>query len=105
MASSHPLSPLAKFQLVWRILCEALLSSSLVRQKHPYLLSRLCLVYVGDTETPVSGVSSMVYVGDTNVVLKIKSAIVFADRQRRSQFEHDDRRRADRAPQITASFT
>ena len=25
--------------------------------------------------------------------------------QRRSQFEHDHRRRADRVPQITASFT
>ena len=34
--------PLAKFQLVWRRLCEALLSSSsLAGQKHPSLLSRL----------------------------------------------------------------
>ena len=38
--------------------------------------------------------------------MKIKSAkIIFADSQRRSQFEHDHRRRADRAPQITASLT
>ena len=37
------LPPLAKFQLVWRRLCEALLSSSLARQKHPFLLSRPCL--------------------------------------------------------------
>ena len=36
------LPPLAKFQLVWRRLCEALLSSSsLAGQKHPSLLSRL----------------------------------------------------------------
>ena len=43
------LPPLTKFQLVWRRLCEALLSSSsLDRQKHPFLLSRLCLTYVGD---------------------------------------------------------
>ena len=34
---------LAKFQLVWCRLCEALLSSSLAGQKHPSLLSRLCL--------------------------------------------------------------
>ena len=42
------LPPLAKFQLVWRRLCEALLCSSLACQKHPSLLSRLCLTYVGD---------------------------------------------------------
>ena len=42
------LPTLAKFQLVWRRLCEALLSSSsLALQKHPYLLSRLSL-NVGD---------------------------------------------------------
>ena len=36
------LPPLAKFQLVWRRLCEALLSSSaLAGEKHPSLLSRL----------------------------------------------------------------
>ena len=36
------LPPLAKFQFVWRRLCEALLSSSsLSGQKHPSLLSRL----------------------------------------------------------------
>ena len=36
------LPPLAKFQIVWRRLCEALLSSSsLAGQKHPSLLSRL----------------------------------------------------------------
>ena len=41
------LPPLAKFQLVYRRLCEALLSSfSLARQKHPFLLSCLCLTYV-----------------------------------------------------------
>ena len=50
MASSLITLPrLAKFQLVWRLLCGALLSSSsLARQKHPYLLSRLCLTYLGD---------------------------------------------------------
>ena len=38
------LPPLAKFQLVWHRLCEALLpSSSVDGQKHPSLLSRLCL--------------------------------------------------------------
>ena len=43
------LPPLVKFQLVWRRLCEPRLSSSsLARQKHPYLLSRLCLTFVGD---------------------------------------------------------
>ena len=37
------LPPITKFQLVWRRLCEALLSSSsLDGQKHPSLLSRLC---------------------------------------------------------------
>ena len=43
MASSHHFTPaLAKFQLVWCRLCEALLSSSsLAGQKHPSLLSRL----------------------------------------------------------------
>ena len=37
------LPPLAKFQFVWRRLCDALLSSSLAgqKQKHPSLLSRL----------------------------------------------------------------
>ena len=36
------LTPLAEFQLIWHLLCEALLfSSSLARQKHPSLLSRL----------------------------------------------------------------
>ena len=49
MASSHQFTPLAKFQLVWRRLCEALLySSSLAGQKNPSLLFRLCLTYVGD---------------------------------------------------------
>ena len=49
MASSHHFTLLAKFQLVWRRLSEALLSSfSLARQKHLFLLSRLCLTYVGD---------------------------------------------------------
>ena len=57
LSSSHPptqppsrwpalitLPPIAKFHLVWRRLYEALLSSSsLARQKHPYLLSRICL--------------------------------------------------------------
>ena len=45
------LPPLAKFQLVWRHLCAALLSSSwLARQKQLYLPSRLRLTYVGDTK-------------------------------------------------------
>ena len=37
------LPPLAKFHLVWRRLWEDVLSSALVGQKHPSLLSRLCL--------------------------------------------------------------
>ena len=43
--------------------------------------------------------------------MKTKSSIIFYSSrqwmrsQRRSQFEHDHRRRADRAPQITASHT
>ena len=42
MASSHHITPRAKFQLVWRRLCEVLLpSSSLAGQKHPSLLFRL----------------------------------------------------------------
>ena len=40
------------------------------------------------------------YNGHFSLNMKIKSAILFGDRQRRSQFEHDHRRRADRAPQI-----
>ena len=77
---------LALFQLVWRRLREVLLSfSSLARQIHPFLLSRhLCRFALN---------------------MKAQSAIIFAGRKRRSQFEHDHRRRADRAPQITASFT
>ena len=40
----RPFPPFAKFQLVWRRLCEVvLLSSSLAGQTHPSLLSRLCL--------------------------------------------------------------
>ena len=35
------LPPLAKFQFLWRRLCEALLSSSLAGQKHQSLLSSL----------------------------------------------------------------
>ena len=37
LSSLYP--PLAKFRLVWRRLCEALLSSCLARQKHPHPLS------------------------------------------------------------------
>ena len=82
------LHPLAKFQLVWRRWCEALLSSSsLARQKHPSLLSRPCLTYVGDIKK-----------GRFALNMKTTSDIIFADRQRRSQFEHDHRRRADRVP-------
>ena len=45
------------------------------------------------------------YRGRFALNMEIKSATTCADRQRYSQFEHDHRRRADRAPQITASFT
>ena len=61
------LPPLAKFQLVWHRLCEALLtSSSLAGQKHPSLLSRL-----------VCNVGNIKFVFDMN--MNIKSSIVFAD--------------------------
>ena len=41
--------PLAKFQLVWRRLCEApLYSFSHARQTNPSLLARVCLTYIGD---------------------------------------------------------
>ena len=95
MATSHHFTPPRQVQLVWRRLCEALLYySSLAPQKYPSLLSRLCLTYVGDIKK-----------GRFALNVKIKSVIIFADRQRRSQFEHDHRRRADQAPQTTASFT
>ena len=43
------LPPLEKFELFWRRLCEALLSSSSIAlQKHHSLLSRLFLKYIGD---------------------------------------------------------
>ena len=45
------------------------------------------------------------YTGRFALNLSIESVIVFADRQRRSQFEHDHRRRVDRTPLIKASFT
>ena len=42
-------TPLAMVRLVWRRLCEAVMSSSfLIRQKHPFLLSGLCLTYARD---------------------------------------------------------
>ena len=88
--------PLAKFQLVWRRLCAA---SSAV-----FLLPRW-------SETPVSAASSSLKCRKYFAVNKNnKSSIIFAGTvwtrsQRRSQFEHDHRRTADRAPQITASFT
>ena len=90
------LPPLAKFQLFWRRLCEALLSfSTLAGQKHQSLLSRLW------------------HVGDIKVVLpwtwRLNRLLYLWTQwmrwQRRSQFEHDHRRRADRAPEIEASFT
>ena len=57
----------AKFQLVWRRLCEALLSSSShAGQKHPSLLSRLCLI-------------CQRYKGRYAPDMKIKSSIIFSD--------------------------
>ena len=91
-SSLHFTPPIAKFQLARRRLCEALLSSSLVRNT-----SFCCLVY--EICRRYEGRFAL------NNVMKIKSVVTFADRQRRSQFEHDHGRRADRAPQITASFT
>ena len=77
------LPPLAKFQLIWRRLCEALLSSSsLDGQKHASLPSRLCLKC-----RRCKFALNM-----------IESSIIFADTmdvQRRLRFEHDHCRRAD----------
>ena len=57
----------AKIQLVWRRSCEALLSSfSLAGQKHPPLLSRLCL-------------KCRRYTGRLALHMNIKSSILFAD--------------------------
>ena len=67
MASYNDLTPLAKFQLVWRRLCEALLSSSpLAGQKHPPLLSHL-----------ISNCRQ--YKGRFALNMNIKSPIIFAD--------------------------
>ena len=60
------LRPLAKFQLVWRRLCEALLSSSLAGQKHQSLLPRLCQIYRR-------------FKGRFALNMNIKSSIIFAD--------------------------
>ena len=61
------LPALAKFQLVWRRLCEALLcSSSFAGQKHPSLLSRLCL-------------KCRRYKGGVALNINIKSSIIFTD--------------------------
>ena len=80
------LPPLAKFPFVWCRLCEALLSSSyLASQKHQSLLSRLSL-------------KCRRYKGCFALNMKIKSSIKICGH------EHDHRRRADRAPQITASY-
>ena len=92
-----PTYPLAQLQLVWRRLCEALRSSSsLAGQKHPSLLSRL-----------VWTVGNIYFVFQwtwrLNGLLYLRTP--WMPWQRRSQFEHDHRRRADREPQITASFT
>ena len=91
------LPPLAKFQVVWRRLCEALLSSSsLAGQKHPSLLSRLVL-------------KCRKYKGRFPLIMNIKSSICghsgCAHSHVRSLNTTDHRRRADRAPQIRASFT
>ena len=64
---AHHFTPLAKFQLVWRRLCEALLSSSsLAGQEHPSMLYRLCL-------------KCRRYQGRLGLNMKIKSRIAFAD--------------------------
>ena len=70
------------------------------------------------SETSVSAVSSGVkcrkYKGRFALIMNIKSYRVYLvlylgtqwmRSRRRSQFEHDHRQRADRTPQITASFT
>ena len=67
MTSSHYFTPLAKFQIIWRRLCEALLSSSsLACQKHPPLLSRLCLKF-------------RICTGRIALNMKIKRLIISAD--------------------------
>jgi len=67
MASSHQFLPLAKFQLVWRRLCEALLSSSsLAGQKHLSLLSHVCL-------------KCRRYKSRFALSMRIKSYVIFAD--------------------------
>ena len=59
--------PVAKFQLVWNRLCEALLSfSSLAGLKHPSLLSRICL-------------QCRRYKVRFSLNMKTKSSIIFAD--------------------------
>ena len=66
MASSHHFTPLAKYQLVWLRMCEALLSSSLVGQKHPPLLSPLRL-------------KCRRYKGRFSLNMTLTSCIIFAD--------------------------
>ena len=91
------LPPLAKFQLVWRRLCEApRSSSSFAGQKHQYLLSRL----VGNVEN-IKFVLPWTWILNNPLYFRTQ----WVRSQGRSQFEHDDRRRTGRAPQTTASFT
>ena len=91
------LPTLAKFKLVWCRLCETLWSCSLAGQKHPSRLS--CLVgNVGN----IKFVFAWTWI--FNRVLYLRTTQCTRS-QRRSQFEHDHRRRADRAPQVAASFT
>ena len=91
------LPPLVKFQIVWRRLCENLLSSSsLAGQKHPSLLPGLVWnVWNIKLFLPWTWI--------LNRLLYLRTQWMRS--QGRSQFEHDHRQRVDRAPQITGRFT
>ena len=95
MASSHHFSPLAKCQRVWRRLCEALRSSSLAGLKRPPLLPRLVLNV---------RIMKFVLLGTWTLNGSRYLRTLWTRSKRRSQFEHGHRRRADRAPKITASL-
>ena len=90
-------SPSSSFSSLWCRLRETLLSSSsLDGQKHASLLSRL-----------VWNVGNIKFVLPWTCIVYRTSYLrtEWMRWQWPSQFEHDHRRTADRAPQITASFT
>ena len=105
---SHPDAPatlMARFphftppRQVSALLASLVWSSAvfLAGQKHPSLLFRLCLTFVGDIKVVLPSTWRL------NRPLYLRTEWIRW--QRRSQLENDHRRRADRAPQITTSFT